>query len=549
MAYNGNVVEIDEDDEDPGAWQVAASRKQRRQMHWADGADHAASGKPLGNQGNRRQLPPHLMAPTMGVPPWRQPNQTDKGGGKGGGKKGGGKGKGKPVGRPQTLTQPPPWTPQQDYAIPCGNPDCPGYNGTQSFKYANKIGKGQFGWHCMGCRHPWTRSWHIFMHGSPPPAPSRQPRREEWEDDDDEELSGSPFVNSDAREWSNPGGKQLFQSSPAFNLLDESYKIILGKVLDMEEVDREKALEHFRTMEDQDTGKAVVAAYVEQMAKRQAAVRPILKHPAGHQGPLLQLTREKNKAEKLSRQSTAVSQKQIAILELKEKLAIAEKEMGDAVEQAEAHAQAYALATQALAAGMASKERQLLQGAAEPAKPDLPAEAKDLCHDEKQRVQLESAFSQAFGKLLAASQGGTYQKAIEALGLLSASFQGHEDTTPATAGGVEKQAPSPTTAQGPGETGGPVIEKVEEVDMQAADGKKRVLPDDGLDREKVAAESLFEEEVPEQSRGRSRSPREKTAKAFCPTVAQTIKDTEAVMRLIKDNPAGNAGAASSQQSR
>ena len=82
----------------------------------------------------------------------------------------------------------------------------------------------------------------------------------------------------------------------------------------------------------------------------------------------------------------AIAQKkQIAIFELKEKLAIAEKEMGDAVEQAEAHAQAYALATQALAAGMASKERQLLQGAAEPAKPDLSAEAKDLCQDEKQR--------------------------------------------------------------------------------------------------------------------------------------------------------------------
>ena len=70
--------------------------------------------------------------------------------------------------------------------------------------------------------------------------------------------------------------------SPAFEALPELYKGILKQIFALpDEGTRQEAMDRYKNHDDPAIGKAMLAAYTETMATRQAAQRPVLRHPAG----------------------------------------------------------------------------------------------------------------------------------------------------------------------------------------------------------------------------------------------------------------------------
>ena len=136
-------------------------------------------------------------------------------------------------------------------------------------------------------------AWPATCHGSapgmstsigiPPPSGGQRKGRRSWCDEEDE----------DDDEWADdaPGG-----ACPAFDALPTLYQGILREIVALpNEEARQEAMDYFQSHGNPDIGKAMLAAFTETMATRQAAERPVLRHPAGDPaGDLGTIRKEKN---------------------------------------------------------------------------------------------------------------------------------------------------------------------------------------------------------------------------------------------------------------
>ena len=140
-------------------------------------------------------------------------------------------------------------------------------------------------------------------------------------------------------------------------------------------------MDHYRNHGNPAIGEAMLAAYTETMATRQAAERPALRHPAGDTaGDLGALRKEKNKADQLERQAAAQLQRaSLEMLAIQERIARDQKELllvqkkhAEATALKEERSKDAALKDQQLQAAMAHRERELLQVAGAPTVPLVP---------------------------------------------------------------------------------------------------------------------------------------------------------------------------------
>ena len=260
------------------------------------------------------------------------------------------------------------------------------------------------------CRLPWQTSWDIHFNARPPP--SKWPLWGGEHDEEDEPDLGDDEIKITL----------LSASGPAYQALDETYRLILGKILELpDENQMQQAMDHFKNHENQEVVKAMLAAFTEAMGKRQAAARPILRHPAGDLAAnMAALRKDRNKADQLARQSAALVQREkLEVLDLQERLAQAQKEQAEAVALNEEHCKELALTDQHMQAAMANRERLLLQEAGTPTVPAvaLPQQLQGLCQNAGQAQQLAHALSLLFGKFVEANEGSV-DKAMETLGTL-----------------------------------------------------------------------------------------------------------------------------------
>ena len=210
------------------------------------------------------------------------------------------------------------------------------------------------------------------------------------------------------------------------------YKGLLEKIVALpNEAAGEEAMAIFKDTDDNGVGKAMVAAYTEVMATRQATERPILRHHAADvAGDMSSLQKSRNKAENSVRQSKAlVHRTKMAVLDLQEeyknRLAKAQKEAADAVEQNEQCLQDLALLDQQIAAAVAERERKLLHEAAAPAAPSDPL-AQPLrrhCQNDGEAMELQQVLGMFVDKLMEANCGnlsGVVGKLKEVLSTIEA---------------------------------------------------------------------------------------------------------------------------------
>ena len=417
--------------------------------------------------------------------------------------------------------------PRQDVKVPCCNPRCPGVSGRQSFKFANTVGKGQHGLHCLACNMAWERSWNVHFNGHSPPSGGPRKGRRSWHDEEDE----------DEDEWEDdaPG-----QPSPAFEALSALYQGILKEIIALpNEDERQDAMDHYRNHGNPAIGKAMLAAYTETMATRQAAERPALRHPAGDTaGDIGALRKEKNKADQLERQAAAQLQRaSLEMLAIQERIARDQKELllvqkkhAEATALKEERSKDAALKDQQLQAAMAHRERELLQGAGAPTVPLVP-EANFGTGPTEEQARLLQAVALAVAQL--GKQGGDYKPVMEALAKIINPGQGgigpQEASAPPLLGSLPPQPMS----------------ELNEVSM--AEGKRK--PADSIeveDAEEMAATSLLGEDASGTQRGRSRSRKAKLAKQeTSATLAQTQGDVDDIMRLVNKNLRRPEDAASS----
>ena len=236
--------------------------------------------------------------------------------------------------------------------VPCCNPRCPGVAGRQSFKWDYAVGRGQNGTHCVACNMSWERSWDVHYNGAAPPTKGSKYGGLRWADYEDDDW-----------EDDEPG------ASPAYDALDDVYKGLLAQIIALpDEAARQETIDHFKE-DDSPMGKAMLAAYAETMATKQAVERPVLKHPAGDPAGVVDgLRKERNKAENLDRQAAAnLQRKNLQLLAIQERIAQAQKEMlqtqkeqAEAVALKEETSRDFALKDQQLQAAMAHRERELL---------------------------------------------------------------------------------------------------------------------------------------------------------------------------------------------
>jgi hypothetical protein len=341
------------------------------------------------------------------------------------------------------------------------------------------------------------------------------------------------------------------------------------------EEDREEAMELFKNPAgDKQVAKAMVAAYSEVMARRQAQQRPILRQPAGPSpaAGIAALQKDRNKAAQLARQPQSAAQKaKLWALDLREKLAQAEKDRMEAEDKAEEHCKGLALAEQKLQAAMASKEKQLqedtggnAEGGGRQAAGTLQAPfsleglGAGLLQDQSQLNQFAQPMAQtlgAFGK----SKGYSFQQAMEAMQNLPAHIEATvepKNAQPApdgvAAGDQANAYPSgePGSAPLPGEVGGQPQEQLNEDTMQG--GKRKIEEDqefmDG-EAESPAVVDLVVGEEAKQEGKKVKIAVENIDKKLCPSIAQTIKDTEAIDNIIKKRRPAASGSAPSGQPR
>ena len=497
---------------DSEGWQTQRTRKSRRQKAWLAEPDAGGGSRKPAQSGGRRQLPDWLRRD--GAPP---PGRT-------GGKSGGKQAKGQAAG----MARPWPFQggttkPKQGEQVPCCNPNCPGVGGRQSYKPVHGIGKGQYPWRCMACNMSWKKSWHIHFNGRTPPAVGQKGRRR-WVDAEDEEED----------EWEDD---EPSNDSPAFEALPELYKGILKQIFALpDEGARQEAMDRYKNHDDPAIGKAMLAAYTETMATRQAAQRPVLRHPAGELASGLDsIRKERNKAEQLDRQAGAQLQRtSLAMLAVQERMAKDQKELlllqkRHAEETAikEETSKEAALKDQQYQAAMAHRERELLQAAGAQTMPLVPETLLGPGPKDDQAMLLQMA-AEAVCKL-GKYEGANIKPVLEALAKIIAPPQAAGEP-------AGKAPPTPPSAGSDLPTPSPELNEV-----SMAEGKRK--PEDDADKmddaEAMAAASLLGGEASASTKGK------KTRFANKALLAQSQADVDDIMRLVNKNLRRPEDAASS----
>ena len=416
--------------------------------------------------------------------------------------------------------------------VPCCNPRCPGVGGRQSFKWDYAVGRGQNGSHCVACNMAWKKSWNVHYNDEPPPRPPPSKRFQhggarwaDYEEDDDWEEDEP-------------------EASPAYGALDEVYKGLLAQIISLpSEEARQEAISHFKG-DSSPVGKAMLAAYAETLATKQAVERPVLRHPAGDPAGVVDgLRRERNKAENLDRQAAAKLQRyNLQQLAIQERIAQAQNELvQNQKEQAEAAAHKeetsrdFALKDQQLQAAMAHRERELLMQTGGPAadRPDPFAGPGQYDDQAKQLVEAVASLATMVRK----AGCSNLQPLLDALAQVGPALAAQCN---AAAGGAPPTPPLepvvPTT---------PLLEpsKTNMVDIQ--EGKRKSADDAGeqADEEANAVASFLGGEPSTAAKGGKKT---KTAVSEAiPALAKTIADVEAISRLVTKNMRRPEGAASS----
>ena len=415
--------------------------------------------------------------------------------------------------------------------MPCCNPSCPGVAGRQSFKYDYAIGKGQSRWNCVACDMPWERSWHVHYNGHAPPARGSKYGWRRWadyEEDDDEWDVEVP-----------DGG------SPAYDALPATYKAILADIIAApDEESRQRGIDHFKD-DDSPTGKAMLAAYAETMATKQAVDRPVLRHPVGEPAGVLDaLKKEKNQAEQLHRQvSAALKKKNLQVLAIQERMAQDQKELlkaqqeqADLVALKEERCRELALKDQQMQAAIAQRERELLLQTGAPAAATIPESFSGPGQHDAQMLGLVEQFTSVIAEV---RQNGTsnIQPLMDALAQLA----------PALAA-LRKPASNAAPATPP--MGGSLLptpqQELNEVSMAEGKRKPEGAAEELDEGEALAAASLLGDAASAAQKGVVERKKTKTSdQELSPSMAKTIADAEAISRLVNKNLRGADGSASS----
>ena len=483
-------------------WQMQRTRKSRRQRAWLAEPDASGGGRKPAQSGGRRLLPEWLRRDET-PPPWRA-------GGKSGGKQA--KGQAASMGRPWPF-QGGAAKPKQGEQVPCCNPNCPGIGGRQSYKPVHGIGKGQFPWHCMACNMSWKTSWHVHFNGRAPPAGGPKGRRRWLDAEDDEED-----------EWEE---EEPSKDSPAFEALPELYQGILKQIVALPDEDtRQEAMDRYKSHHDPAIGKAMLAAFTETMATRQAANRPILRHPAGEPaGGLDSIRKERNKAEQLDRQAGAQLQRTcLAMLAVQERIAKDQKELlllqkrhAEETATKEETSKEAALKDQQYQAAMAHRERELLLGAGGQSSPLVPENLLGPGPTDEQAMLLQMV-AEAVAKL-SKCEGASIKPVLEALGKIIAPSE-------AAAEPAGQAPPTPPLGASTLPDPGP---ELNEVSMAEGKRKSEEVADKVDEGEAMAVESLLGGEASASTKGK------KTRFGNKAQLAQSQADVDDIMRLVNRN--------------
>ena len=364
-------------------------------------------------------------------------------------------------------------------------------------------------------------AWPATCHGSapgmstsmgiPPPSGGQRKGRRSWCDEEDE----------DEDEWEDdaPGG-----ACPAFDALPTLYQGILREIVALpNEEARQEAMDHFQSHGNPDIGKAMLAAFTETMATRQAAERPVLRHPAGDPaGDLGTIRKEKNKADQLERQAAALLQRtSLEMLAIQERIARDQKELllvqkkhAEATALKEERTKEAALKDQQLQAAMAHRERVLLQEAGTPTVPFVPDSHVGPSLNDEQAMLLQTV---ALAVAQLGAQGADYKPVMEALAKI---------IKPAQAAREPPGKEAPLTPPLAGSLLPAPMPELNEVSM--AEGKRK--PADNA------------EQIDDAEKGKKTKIADKE---LCPTLAETISDVDVITRLVNKNLRRPEDAASS----
>ena len=349
-------------------------------------------------------------------------------------------------------------------------------------------------------------------------------------------YGGLRWADYEDDDWENdePG------ASPAYDSLDDVYKGLLAKIIALpDEAARQETIDHFKE-DDSPMGKAMLAAYAETMATKQAVERPVLRHPAGDPAGVVDgLRKERNKAENLDRQAAAnLQRKNLQLLAIQERIAQAQKEMlqtqkeqAEAVALKEETSRDFALKDQQLQAAMAHRERELLlqTGVQATALPEPFAGPGQFDEQAKQLVETVASLATMVRKVGCSN----LQPLLDALAQVGPALAAQCNTAASGA--------PPTT---PLEGGVPPTPQPELNEVTMAEGKRKPEDDAGelADAEAKAEASLLGGEPSATTKGK----KTKTAvKESSPSLAKTIADVEAINRLVNKNMRRPEGAASS----
>ena len=302
-------------------------------------------------------------------------------------------------------------------------------------------------------------------------------------------YGGLRWADYEDDDWENdePG------ASPAYDSLDDVYKGLLAKIIALpDEAARQETIDHFKE-DDSPMGKAMLAAYAETMASKQAVERPVLKHPAGDPAGVVDgLRKERNKAEQLDRQAAAsLQRKNLQLLAIQERIAQAQKELlqtqkeqAEAVALKEETSKDFALKDQQLQAAMAHRERELLlqTGVQATALPEPFAGPGQFDEQAKQLVETVASLATMVRKVGCSN----LQPLLDALAQVGPALAAQCNTAASGA--------PPTT---PLEAGVLPMPQPELNEVTMVEGKRK--PDDDAtdfeDAEAMAAESLFGDEA------------------------------------------------------
>ena len=339
----------------------------------------------------------------------------------------------------------------------------------------------------------WERSWHVHYNGAAPPTRGSKYGGLRWAD----------YEYDDDWEDDEP------EASPAYDSLDDVYKGLLAKIIALtDEAARQETIDHFKE-DDSPMGKAMLAAYAENMATKQAVERPVLRHPAGDPAGVVDgLRKERNKAENLDRQAAAnLQRKNLQLLAIQERIAHAQKEMlqtqkeqDEAVAHKKETSKDFALKDQQLQAAMAHRERELLlqTGVQATALPVPFAGPGQFDEQAKQLVETVASLATMVRKVGCSN----LQPLLDALAQVGPALAAQCNTAASGA--------PPTT---PLEVGVPPMPQPELNEVTMAEGKRKPEDDAGelADAEAMAAASLLGGEPSATTKGNKNEDRSQGA--------------------------------------